>query len=134
MDDEELETTRLTRTLAAGLGLLLIIAIGLPLYWLAEPGRQDGAVEMFDETFISRGADQFEEGSGCADCHGPEGSGGVATYTLFNDAEEYVATVNWAAPAIDSAPLRFSDDELYEIIEYGRPGTPMQGWGEGGQG
>ena len=28
-----------------GLGLLAVIAVGLPLYWLAEPGRQAGAVE-----------------------------------------------------------------------------------------
>ena len=32
-------------------GLLAIIGVALPLYWLAEPGRQDGAVDTFEETF-----------------------------------------------------------------------------------
>jgi mono/diheme cytochrome c family protein len=134
LSDEELETTKLNRTLVAGLGLLLIIAVGLPLYWLGEPGRMDGAEAAFNDEFVHRGEEQYEDGSHCADCHGPEGSGGVASYTLFNDNEEYVATVSWQAPALDTIALRFSDEEIFEIIEYGRPGTPMQGWGAGGQG
>lgn len=135
LDDEALETTKLNWTLGAGLALLLIIAVGLPLYWLAEPGRQSGAEDMFDETFISRGQELFDEGSDCAACHGPGGTGGQASYTLLaDDGETYIATVQWKAPALNSASLRFTEEELYEIIEYGRPGTPMVGWGEGGQG
>src|SRR5690554_2159666 len=41
--DEELEGRKLDRTLSYGLLGLFVIGIGLPLYWLAEPGRQDGA-------------------------------------------------------------------------------------------
>lgn len=135
LSDEELETTKLNWTLAGGLLLLLVIAIGLPLYWLAEPGRQGGAEEMFDETFVSRGQEQFDEGSDCAACHGPGGTGGQASFTMLaDDGETYIATVQWRAPALDTAPLRFSEEEIYEIIELGRPGTPMVGWGEAGQG
>jgi hypothetical protein len=38
LSDEQLETTKLNWTLGLGLVFLLIIAVGLPLYWLAEPG------------------------------------------------------------------------------------------------
>jgi mono/diheme cytochrome c family protein len=135
LSDEALETTKLNWTLAAGLGLLLVIAVGLPVYWLAEPGRQEGAERGFDETFVSRGQEIFDESSDCAACHGPGGTGGQASYTLLeDDGETYVATVQWMAPALDAASLRFTDEEIAQIIEFGRPGTPMVGWGEGGQG
>ena len=42
-DDEALEGPRLTRALGTGFVLMAITAIGLPLYWLNEPGRQSGA-------------------------------------------------------------------------------------------
>ena len=45
LDDDELETTKLDRTLTFGLATLAIVGIGLPAYWLAEPGRIDGAFE-----------------------------------------------------------------------------------------
>ena len=45
MDDEELETKKLDRTLGLGLVALAVIGIALPLYWLAEPGRQMDATK-----------------------------------------------------------------------------------------
>src|SRR5690606_17064856 len=42
--DEELEGKVLDRVLLLALGLIAIIAVGLPLYWLAEPGRQSNAI------------------------------------------------------------------------------------------
>ena len=135
--DEDLEGPRLTRALGTGLLLLAVSAIGLPLYWLAEPGRQDGAVEMFDTTFVNRGADLFaptgDGGYNCAGCHGANGVGGVAPFTLTDDDGDFVATVTWKAPALNTVLLRFSEEELREILVYGRPGTPMPAWGtEGG--
>lgn len=133
-DDEELESTKLNRTLASGVLVLGIVAVGLPLYWLAEPGRQEGAIEDSLRIFEERGLTQYEEGSQCANCHGPEGSGGQAPYVL-NDAQgQFVANLQWRAPALNTALLRFSRDELFEIITYGRPGTPMVGWGAAGNG
>ena len=41
-DDDELETTVLNRTLRWALVLLVIVAVGLPLYWLNEPSRHVG--------------------------------------------------------------------------------------------
>ena len=137
-DDEALEGPRLNRALMSGLVLVAITAIGLPLYWLNEPGRQTGAVEMFDQTFVNRGARLFapteEGGYNCAGCHGSEGVGGQAPpFTLNDDQGEFVATVTWRAPALNTVLLRFSEEELREILVYGRPGTPMPAWGaEGG--
>ena len=82
---------------------MAITAIGLPLYWLNEPGRQSGAVENFDQTFINRGAQLFaptaDGGYNCAGCHGAEGVGGQAPpFTLTDANGEFVATVTWQRP------------------------------------
>jgi len=136
-DDEALEGPRLTSALGTGLVLLAIVAVGLPLYWLNEPGRQSGAVENFDQTFVNRGARLFaptaDGGYDCAGCHGVEGVGGQAPFTLTDEEGEFVATVTWKAPALNTVLLRFSEDEVRDILVYGRPGTPMPAWGtEGG--
>ncbi|HEX5366929.1 MAG TPA: cytochrome c [Acidimicrobiales bacterium] len=128
-DDETLETTVLNRTLRWALVLLVVIAVALPLYWLAEPGRQSGAVENFERVFASRGEELYVTGSQCQNCHGPEGTGGQAPYTVTNADGEFVATVTWRAPALDTVLLRFSRDEVEYIINYGRPFSPMAGWG-----
>ncbi len=138
-DDEGLEGPRLTRALSSGLLLMGIVAVGLPLYWLNEPGRQTGAIETFDQTFIDRGADLFattaEGGFNCAGCHGPDGGGGVAPpFTLTDDDNAFVAQVTWQAPALDTVLLRFSEEEVREVLVYGRPGSPMPAWGEAGGG
>src|SRR5918994_4066036 len=127
--DDELETTRLNHTLLWAMVLLGVSAVGLPLYWLNEPSRQSGAVEGFDSTFVKRGEEAFTEGSQCANCHGPEGGGGQAAYTVLDAEGAFVAQVNWRAPALDTVLLRFSRDEVTYIINYGRPFSPMPGWG-----
>lgn len=133
-DDDQLETTKLNRTLASGVALLGVVAVGLPLYWLNEPGRQDGAVENSLRTFEGRGLETYETGAQCVNCHGPEGSGGQAPFTILDDAGAFVASVNWRAPALDTVLLRFSREEVTSIIDFGRPGTPMPAWGAGGGG
>ena len=127
--DDALETTRLNRTLLWAMVLLGVSAVGLPLYWLNEPSRQSGAVEGFDSAFVKRGEEAFTEGSQCANCHGPEGGGGQAPYTVLDAEGSFVAQVNWRAPALDTVLLRFSRDEVTYIINYGRPFSPMPGWG-----
>jgi cytochrome c553 len=128
-DDDELETTVLNRTLRWALVLLVIVAVGLPLYWLNEPARMSGAVENFQSTFVHRGETQYTEGSDCESCHGPEGTGGQASTTITDAEGAFLATVNWRAPALNTVLLRFSREEVEYIINYGRPGTPMPGWG-----
>jgi mono/diheme cytochrome c family protein len=133
-DDDQLETTKLNRTLASGVALLGVVAVGLPLYWLNEPGRQQGAAENSLRTFEGRGAELYETGSQCVNCHGPEGTGGQAPFTILDDAGAFVAKVNWRAPALNTVLLRFDRDEVTSIIDFGRPGTPMPAWGAGGGG
>ena len=129
LDDEQLETSKLDRTLRWALISLVIVAVGLPLYWLNEPSRQSGAVEGFQSKFVSRGEQIYTEGSQCENCHGPDGTGGQAPYTITDADNQFVAQVNWRAPALNTALLRFSRDEVTFVINYGRPFSPMPGWG-----
>src|SRR3954453_14663217 len=55
LPDEELEGPKLNKALWASFGLLVVIALTLPLYWLAEPGRETGAIKDSNEVFVERG-------------------------------------------------------------------------------
>jgi mono/diheme cytochrome c family protein len=139
--DEVLEGKVLDRVLLMALVLIGLIAIGLPLYALAEPGRQSNAIEYFESdtgVFANRGAGLFgpsaDGGLGCADCHGAAGGGGSRSHILLDADGEFVAQVNWQAPALNAVTLRYSDDEIRDILNYGRPGTPMAAWGTPGGG
>jgi len=128
-DDEELETRKLNRTLRWALISLVIVGVGLPLYWLNEPSRLSGAVEGFQRKFVSRGERTYTEGSQCVNCHGPDGTGGQAPFTITDADNKFVAQVNWRAPALNTVLLRYSEDEVTFVINYGRPFSPMPGWG-----
>ena len=127
--DDELEGRKLDRALTWGLLTLAVSGIGLPLYWLNEPGRQSGAEEEFENVFVRRGQRLYEEEFQCVNCHGPEGAGGVAPYSVSNSDGEFVAQVQWRAPALNTVLLRFSEEEVTFIINYGRPFSPMAAWG-----
>jgi mono/diheme cytochrome c family protein len=134
--DEEMEGPRLDGVLRWALISLTIIAVGLPLYWLAEPGRQSGAIANFDETFAHRGEGLYaitaEGGFDCAGCHGGV-SGGFVPYTLTDPVSGDIRQVQWWAPSLDDVTLRMSDDQIREVLVYGRPYSPMPAWGlEGG--
>lgn len=133
-DDEELEGKRLTRTLLFSVALLAVTAVTLPLYWLYEPARQEGAIEHYQETFEKRGEALYTEGAQCASCHGPEGVGGVASTTLTAPNGDFVAQVDWLAPALDTVLYRYSRAEVKYILEYGRGFSPMPAWGALGGG
>jgi mono/diheme cytochrome c family protein len=138
-DDEAMEGTRLTRNLWSAFLLMFVVALGVPLYWLAEPARQEGAIKNFDNVFVTRGSRLFaptaDGGYNCAGCHGDGGVGGVAPrFTLTDAAGEYKAGVIWYAPALNTVLLRYSEAEVKEILTYGRPGTPMPAWGTAGGG
>ena len=145
-DDEGLEGHRLDRVLLGGLVLMVITAVGLPLYWAREPSRQEGAIRGFDDRAVGRGLVLFQpsdspipEGNvghfGCGGCHGTEGQGGVARYVMPDplDPEKPPREVQWEAPPLDTVLLRYSKDEVKSVLVYGRPNTPMPAWGiEGG--
>ncbi|HWW55007.1 MAG TPA: c-type cytochrome, partial [Acidimicrobiales bacterium] len=158
-DDDELETRRLDRALLFALGMLVVIAIGLPLYWLNEPKRQTGAARGFNNAAAAAGAGLFQSAKaptsaahpihfGCADCHGVNGVGGAANFVVTDPAHPDLPpkTVQWSAPPLNSVLLRFTSDPTFTrspgvpldavrtIIVYGRAGTPMPAWGLAGGG
>ncbi len=160
LPDEDLEGRRLERVLGWSLLFVAISAVALPIYFLVEPTRQEEMTEKFDERSIERGAVLFANAQSpeydatvsllCANCHGVEGEGGSAPFTLQPESDKCLEEQNqgnadvpeclpkqvtWEAPALDTAGLRYDRDQLTNIITYGRPGTPMPAWGvESGKG
>jgi len=151
-DDDLMEGPRLTKYLWWAFATLAIVAVGLPAYWLREPFRQRGkglarGVGYFDEESVARGRRYFqvtpgdpptprEPHYGCENCHGVNGVGGVASYTLTDPAhpDEPPKQVQWVAPALNTALLRYRPSEVLFILTYGRAGTPMPAWGVAGGG
>ena len=141
LGDDELEGPRLERVLGWALFFLAVLALAYPLYWLRETARQKASVKYFDKNSIERGEALFSNplmpktfnpasSLQCANCHGVAGSGGSGAPYTYNDPNTGLAySVTWKAPALNTVLYRFSPTEVHDIIEYGRPGTPMQPWG-----
>lgn len=154
MPDEELEGRKLERVLGWALLFTVVLALALPAYFLVEPTREANANSEFLKESITRGATLFANSQGkaydsatslrCADCHGVNGEGGQAPFTLQPEADlcqqpQNQANINvpqclaqqvsWQAPALNTELFRFSRDQVTQIITYGRPGTPMPAWG-----
>lgn len=140
-DDDELEGRRLELVQFAGVLLLAVIAIGLPLYWVFEPNRQAGATEAADSRLVGWGSRIFAatgtytESFNCAGCHGGmNATGGNAPYVITDPVTGEARSVSWTAPALNNVLYRFDPDEVSYIITYGRPGSPMSAWGLDGGG
>ena len=135
--DEEMEGKRLDSFGAWALVSLAIIAVGLPIYWLAEPGRQAHAIVRFNEVFAERGATlslpTAQGGFNCQGCHGGV-SGGPVQYNLTDPVTGKLTQVAWKAPSLDDVTLRMTDEQLTEVLTYGRPFSPMPAWGLAGGG
>lgn len=132
LDDDQLETKKLDATLGIGLATLAVIAVALPMYWLGEPGRQENAQEGFEETFVHRGEELYNEF--CSSCHAAGAVGGVAAYTLTDDQGNFIDAVEWKVPALNTVLMRYSRDEVEFVLNYGRRNTPMPAWGLPGGG
>lgn len=151
--DDVMEGPRLTRFLWWAFALMALVAVTLPLYWLREPFRQEGAgfdrgTKYFEEESVSRGRDLFEAAPGsrpgrerqphfgCENCHGKGGVGGVTTYSLQDplNPDAPPRQVQWTAPPLNTVLLRFRPSEVHNIIVYGRANTPMPAWGVAGGG
>src|SRR5215203_3220013 len=122
-DDEQLEGPKLERTQMLGFLVLIVIAIGLPLYWLREPGREAGAEFGGSKRFASWGSQDFaptaQGGFNCAGCHGGmKAVGGEAPYTLTDPNTGESRAVNWKAPALNTVMYRFTEDEVRYILVY----------------
>ncbi|MGZ8762955.1 MAG: c-type cytochrome [Acidimicrobiia bacterium] len=144
-EDATLETTRLERVLRWALICSAVLAVGLPLYWVLEPSRQEAEEKGFEHRAEERGAtlfanDQMEafdsaKSLACATCHGVKGEGGSAPFTLpaTQTGTGRPVQVIWKAPALNTVLSRLTPDQVTQVLNYGRPGTPMAAWGvEGG--
>lgn len=132
--DEDLEGKKLDWSLSFALVVLALIALSLPFYWLAEPGRQEGAVDAYQINFESRGENVYLNSAQCANCHAAGGVGGAAPYVLQDADGQFLANASWTAPALNNLYLRYDEDEVTYILNYGRPGSPMAAWGAPGGG
>lgn len=146
-DDDALEGMKLERALTLSLVLLVIIGIGLPLYWVNETRRENGAKKLFAQTSTEVGFSLFQPADsplpanpklnelhfGCAGCHGNVGQGGATKYTITTPLQT-TESVSWQVPALNTALLRFTPDTVRTIIVYGRSNTPMPAWGLAGGG
>ena len=131
--DEDLEGKRLDFVLGANLVMLTIIGVSLPLYWLGEPGRQEGRDIDTARIFTNRGEEIYLEGAQCVTCHGADGTGGSTSVALTSESGEFIAQVNWKAPALNTVLSRFSEDEVLHTLNFGRNGV-MPAWGAPGGG
>jgi len=153
LDDEGLEGPKLTKALTWGLVLMGFIAVGLPVYWLREPTREAGGgfdrgTAWFERNAIEHGKNLFaappKEGEpgarkahfNCAQCHGADGQGAARTFQLSDPLNPNAPPrpVSWDCPPLNTVTLRYRDDEIRNILVYGRPGTPMPAWGVKGGG
>jgi len=156
-NDDVLEGAHLERALGVSLIALVIVVLGLLAYFIWEPFREADATGGFKDRSIERGAVLFANPQSkeyestkslqCANCHGVEGGGGTANFTVKSadprcDPAQAVDAklaedqpyclpqkVAWAAPSLQLAPLRYSRAQIRQVITYGRPGTPMPAWG-----
>jgi mono/diheme cytochrome c family protein len=142
-----LEGPKLERALTLALILLVIIGIGLPLYWVNETRRENVAKKLFLHTAEQVGFQLFQPADsplianaklnelhfGCAGCHGNAGQGGSTTFTITTPLGA-TQSVTWQVPALNSVLLRFTPDTVRTIIVYGRSNTPMPAWGLAGGG
>ena len=130
--DDILETKKLDESLLWALFFLCVIGIALPLYWLGEPGRQEGLVDNTLELWTERGAEAFEES--CSSCHGGGAAGGIAPFAITAQGTgDFIASVDWVAPSLTSVLTRFSEDEVLHTLNFGRNGV-MPAWGAPGGG
>lgn len=120
-------------------------------------GFEERAIERGATLFANNQMDAYDNTKSllCADCHGTDASGGSKNYTITpdaqGDADARPIEVIWKAPALNTVMYRFNEctaedvaalarkctraeQQVTEIITYGRPGTPMPAWGIAGGG
>jgi mono/diheme cytochrome c family protein len=122
-----------------------------------QTGFEKRAVERGAVLFSNPSMETFDSAKSlqCANCHGADASGGAATFVLTPDAQgdPNAAPVqeSWVAPSLNDVMYRFNEcsgddvatkslnctraeNQVTQVITYGRPGTPMPAWGVAGGG
>ena len=128
-DDEALEGQRLERVQLFGVLLLVVIVIGLPLYWVLEPTARPAPTEGSEKRLrrVGRAAcstPTADGGFNCAGCHGGmNATGGVAPYTVTDPVTGEVARRRTGcAPALNTVllPLRRGRGPLHPHLRPAR--------------
>ena len=140
--DDDLEGRRLERVLGWSLVFVTMFAVVMLVYIVREPTRQDHSIAYFKNGSVERGRTLFANPASeaynpvlslqCANCHGSDGGGGSTTAVIDPDGPDGPRppeTFMWKAPPLNTELLRFTPEEVEQIITYGRPGTPMQAFG-----
>ncbi len=154
-DDDTFEGPRLDRFLSWALVSMTVVAVSVPIYWLGEVGRQEGAIRGFDKRSVHRGEEAYfntpnsKHGTpalNCAKCHGASAGGGVAEWSISDydengkkmldqEGKALIRPVSWAAPRLTDVGLRYQYGQLHNVLVYGRgENKPMPAWGIKGGG
>jgi mono/diheme cytochrome c family protein len=131
--DAVLERRHIDRTMAWGVGFMLLIAPWLAVIWLGEPSQNvEDEIELISRS-TERGGRWFQvsseenpTGFGCARCHGQEAQGGTTPFTQPNGE-----TVEYPVPSLSDVCSRLTIEDpggIRQTIEEGREGTPMPSW------
>ncbi len=95
-----------SRWMAWGGVLMVVFALAFPAYRLLEPGRRAEAKEVYTTELATQGAEIYE--LNCAQCHGPEGGGGLAPGLV---AKQFLQQAE--------------DEQIRQLVAVGVPGTRM---------
>ena len=120
-------------------------------------GFDERAIERGEVLYANSEMEAYDNARSllCATCHGVDANGGTAPYTITPDAQgdpdAMPIQVNWRAPALNTIMYRYNEctdedltagepnctraeNQVNDIITYGRQGTPMPAWGLAGGG
>jgi mono/diheme cytochrome c family protein len=138
--DAALETPLLHRLQGWGVVLVAFFVVWFPIVWLVEPSRNLSQEEDLRAMSIARGAQAvlpFSEdnqlGVGCVRCHGPELKGGIIPFTNPATGQPGFAypknlTTICAGNNDPTHAAIASVDDIYQVIEEGRPDSGMPSW------
>jgi mono/diheme cytochrome c family protein len=133
--DQELESVRQPRMMAWGAVLVMIMALWMPLVWLAEPGANANDQKRINEGYVAQGSLLVQlstkdnpTGFGCVRCHGANLGGG---FNYFNGSVVRVPDLQTVCSGPNGNPPHAQIKSLSDIVNtiaQGRPGTDMPSW------
>ena len=122
-----------------------------------QTGFEKRSIERGEILFSNKSMPNYEGAKSllCADCHGADGGGGAKNWVLTpeaqGDANATPVQEIWKVPSLNDVMYRYNDctpedltnkvancaraeQQVTQILIYGRPGTPMPAWGVAGGG
>jgi mono/diheme cytochrome c family protein len=133
--DPALETPLLQKLQGWGVVLVAFFVIWVPFAWLREPSVNLNQEEELKTAAIERGSravqlftEENQLGVGCVRCHGPELRG--MPIQFGTEVRLSANLTNICAGPFGNPPHAaiFSTEDIKQVIEEGREGTPMPSW------